>query len=134
MKTSSWSSRVVRHLLQRTEIGQLLRRARAEKEVQPPSAARHRAPAPLGEGAERRRAGAGADHHDVGVRIVRHQEGRAEGPDDLHHVALLQVAEIVGGDAAEHAAVRPRLRHALDGEREVVGVRPLAVARRWQTE
>jgi hypothetical protein len=45
-------------------------------------------------------AGAGADHDDVRLRMVRHQEALAERADHLHRVADLEVADVV----ARHAA------------------------------
>src|SRR6266478_8011037 len=68
----------VRHLPQRAEIGQLLRRACAEEHDQPARSVLHGTPSAFGEGPERRRAGPRADHDDVGLRIVRHEERRAE--------------------------------------------------------
>ena len=60
--------------------------------------------------------------------MVRHQERRAVRSDDPDLVALLQVAEVVGGDAADRLAVVV-LGDALHRERDVVVARPLAFAR-----
>ena len=110
----------LRHFFQRTEIGQRIRRARAEHERHADGFVHAAALTPHREGAKRRRSGSRADHQQARLRIVRHQEGRAERPDDADLVALLQIADIVGGDAA---------RLALHGQREIVEIRPLAVAR-----
>ena len=86
------------------------------------------APPPFGHRAHRRAAGAGADHHDVRARMVRHQEAGAERADHLHLVADLQVAQVVAGHAAHRLALVV-LEHALDRQRQVVVAGPLAVAR-----
>ena len=73
-------------VLQGPEIRQLLLRTGAEEQHQlaPLKLARcAQAPAPLGHRAHRRTAGAGADHHDVRSRMIRHQERSAEGAGDL---------------------------------------------------
>ena len=52
-----------------------MRVARAKEQVELSFRVRHRAAAALGEAAKRRRTGAGANHHDIGLRIIGHQEG-----------------------------------------------------------
>ena len=71
--------------------------------------------APLRHGAHGRAAGSGANHHDLGVRVVGHQEGRAKRTDHVHRVAYGQVAQEVGRHAAHRGAVAI-FEHAFDGE------------------
>ena len=122
---------VLGQALQRSEVGQLCLGAGAEEQHQLAAlelAALAQAAAPFRHGAHGSRAGTGADHHDVRLGVVRHQEGGAERPDDLHLVAHLQVAHVVAADATHRVALVV-FEHALDGERQVVVARPLAVAR-----
>src|SRR5512135_1494965 len=118
-----------RQLHQRTEVGQLARRACAEEEqVLAALLERHAAAAALGHGAHGRRAGAGAYHDQVGARVVRHQEARAVGTRDAQLVAALQVAQVVRGDAAHRRAVAIG-GDSLHRERDVVVAGTFAVAR-----
>ncbi len=82
---------------------------------------------PLGHRPHRRASGAGADHHDRALRVVRHEETQAERPGHLDFVANVEVAEIVADDSARRAALMI-LQHPLHGERHVVVAGPLAVA------
>ena len=72
-----------------------------------------------GEGTERGRAGAGADHEQCRGRVIRHQEGRTERSANSNGITLLQVAEVVRTEP---------LRLALDRQSKIVGVGPLSVA------
>lgn len=56
--------------LQRAEVRQLLGRAGAVEKEQPSARLREGASSPVGEAAERRDAGAGADHQEIGLGIV----------------------------------------------------------------
>lgn len=60
--------------------------------------------------------------------MVRHQETAAERSDDLYFVSNLEVAHIVRGHATNRFAL-VILKHALNGQRDVVVARALAVAR-----
>ena len=86
------------------------------------------APAPLGHGAHRRTAGAGADHHDVAARVVGHQETGAKRADHLHRIAHLQITHVIGANAA-HGLALVVFQHPLDGQRQVVVPRALTIAR-----
>ena len=59
--------------------------------------------------------------------MVGHQEAGAKGPDHLHLVTHIQIAHVVGAHAPHWLAVVV-FEHALDGERQVVVARTLAVA------
>ncbi len=122
---------VLGQVLQRTEVGQFLLGPRAEEQHEFAAvelAAFTQAAAPFGHGAHRSAAGAGADHHDVALGVVGHQEAGSERADDLHRVAHLQVAHVVARHAA-HGVALVVFQHALDGERHVVVASALAVAR-----
>ena len=117
-------------MLQRAEVGQLLLGAGAEEQHQLATLelARAAQPAPpLRHGAHGCAAGAGADHHDMALRVIRHQETGAEGADHLRRVTNLQVAQVVASHAAHRLAVMV-FQHPLDRQRRVVVTRPLAVA------
>jgi len=60
--------------------------------------------------------------------VVGHQEAGAKRPDHLHLVTHLQVAHVVAGHAPHRLALVV-FQHALDGQRQVVVARPLAIAR-----
>ena len=111
--------------------GPILARARAEEQHQLAAfelARPAQPPPPFRHCAHGCAAGAGADHHDVALRMVRHQEAGAERADHVDLVALLQIAHVVARDAAHRVALMV-LEHALDRQRQVVVARPLAVAR-----
>lgn len=59
--------------------------------------------------------------------MVGHQETCTEWADDLHLVAYLQIAHVVGRNASHRIALVV-FKHALDGKRQVVVARPLAIA------
>ena len=68
----------------------------------------------LQEAAERRQAGAGADHDHRALRIVGQAEalGRGVAHEAVHHVAGLGARQVVGAHALEGAAARARRRRA----------------------
>mmetsp|Transcript_30678 Transcript_30678/g.83076 ORF Transcript_30678/g.83076 Transcript_30678/m.83076 type:complete len:263 (-) Transcript_30678:640-1428(-) len=57
-------------------------------------------------GAHGRDAGAGGEHDDVGLWVLRQQHLRARGASDEHVVADAHVADVVGADAAVDLALR----------------------------
>ena len=73
----------------------------------------------LGEAAKRRRACSSADHDDIGGRIVRHQERRAERTRDFELGTARKIAEIIRTNA---------FVFALDRQRKIVGIALLAIA------
>jgi hypothetical protein len=95
--------------------------------MQPAAPLDTQAPPALGEAAEGGGTGSRAEHHDVRIRIVRHQEGRAKRADHLHRVAHLEAAHVFGGKAVEDAAIRTWLCHALDRQGQVVSAGLLAI-------
>src|SRR5262249_26494176 len=122
---------VLGQIAERPEIRQLFRGAGAEEQHELAAlelAGLAQAPPPLGHRPHRRASGAGADHDDRALRMVRHEKTHAERPRRLDLVADLEVAEIVADDSAHRAALMV-LEHPLHGERDVVVAGPLAVAR-----
>ena len=59
--------------------------------------------------------------------MVGHQKAAAKRPDHLHFFTHLEVTHEVGGHAAHRLAVMV-FEHTLDGERQVVVSRTLAIA------
>ena len=117
-------------VLQRAKVRQLGRRAcpKEQHEFAALELARlPQTPPPLGHGAHGGAAGAGANHDDVALGVIGHQEAGTEGANDLHLVAHLEVAHVVAAHTAHRVALVV-FQHALDGERQVVVPGPLAIA------
>ena len=118
-------------VVQWTKVRQFSRRACTKKQHQLAAfefAAGPQTTTPFGHRAHRRTARTGADHHDVALGVVGHQEAGAKRPDHLHFVTHFQVAHVVRAHAPHRLAIVV-FKHPLDGERQVVVARPLAVAR-----
>ncbi len=120
---------ILRQFHQRAEVRQFLGHACAEEQQQFTTLFQLAATAAvLGHRAHRRGACAGADHHQRRTRMIRHQERRAIRADHLHLIALLQIAQEVRANAGDLLALVV-FGDALHRQRQVVVVRPLAVAR-----
>ena len=122
---------IVRQFLQGAEIRQLLLRACAKEQHQATAfklAALAQATPPLGHSAHGRTTRAGANHDDVGARMVGHQERGAKRANDLHLVTGVQIAEVIGADPQHRLALVVFL-DPLHRERQIVVTRPLAIAR-----
>jgi hypothetical protein len=85
--------------------------------------------APVREPSERRHARSRADHQDIDVLIIRHQEGGAERPDEVHDLSYFKITEPIRRKSVKVAFGVIPLIDPLYCQRHVVGVWPLAVSR-----
>ena len=83
--------------------------------------------APLGHAAHGRAARTGANHHNVGLRVVGHQEAAAKRTNHLDGVAHFHIAQIVGTHAMNGFAF-VIFDHPLHRQRHIVVAGALAVA------
>src|SRR3546814_10758800 len=86
------------------------------------------APTAVGHGAHGGGACSRADHDEVRLLVIRHQERVAERPDDPHGIVLFKVAQIVRAYAARGLAVIVDV-YPIHRQRQIVIARAFAVAR-----